>query len=280
MSITRPRIAIAGSGLAGLHCAVELAASAEVTVYERLPVAGGEHWEDREHARLIRQAQQQGVLFAPGAQVIRWEGDRLLAVGAHGGVAEADALVIATGHRPPTRAELRIDGDRCAGIVPATLALHLLHQRVRLGVNVIIAGDAPWATECIELMTAGRGPRTSVLWLGGSATISNPAVTVRPDVRVTATHGMPRITGVTVEDGDNVEQIACDGLILAGPAVPYRNVDGAVLDDAPVVYAQREIGSAEDSAQIGRRAARSALAHARTQPHLRTAVAPRIGQPL
>ncbi|OBF25119.1 FAD-dependent oxidoreductase [Mycobacterium sp. ACS4331] len=277
----RTRIAIAGSGLAGLHCAVELAASGEVTVYERLPVAGGEHWEDRAHASLIRQAQRQGVRFAPGTQVIRWEGDRLLAIGGFGGTAEADALVIATGHRPPTRAELRIDGHRCAGIMPATLAVHLLQQRVRLGANVIIAGDAPWAAECIELMTAGWGPRaSSVLWLADSATISNPSVTVRPGVRIIAAHGMPRITGVAVDAGGALEHIACDCLILAGPAVPYRNVDGAVFEDTAVVYAQRENGSTEDSAQIGRRAARSALEYAQTRPHARTAVAPRIGQPL
>ncbi|KUI27918.1 FAD-dependent oxidoreductase [Mycobacterium sp. GA-2829] len=280
MNTTRPRVAIAGSGLAGLHCAVQLASSADVTVYERLPVAGGEHWEDQDHAGLIREAKRQRVRFAPGTQVMRWEADRLLAVGEHGGVAAADALVIATGHRPPARAELRIDGDRCAGIVTATLALHLLQQRVRLGANVIILGDSRWATECVELMTAGRGTGTSVLWLGGSAAISNPSVTVRQNVRVTATHGMPRITGVTVEDGESAEQITCDCLILAGPAVPYRNVDGAVLDDAPVVYAQREVGSAEDPAQIGRRAANMALAQAKTQTHLRTRVAPRIGKPL
>ncbi|BBZ32037.1 FAD-dependent oxidoreductase [Mycolicibacterium confluentis] len=259
---TRPHIAIAGSGLAGLHTAAQLAPSADVTVYERLPVAGGEHWEDPSHARLITDAQQLGVRFAPGTQVIRWEGDRLLAVGTFGGIVAADAFVVATGHRPPTRAELRIDGDRCAGVVPATLALHLLQQRVRLGTDVVIAGDAPWAKECIELMTGA-----SVRWLGAQG---------RPAARVTATHGMPRITGVTVVDGQDVEEIACDCLILAGPPLPYRNVDGAILDDAPVVFAQ----GADDHALVGQRAARAALDLAQNEFRTRIAVEPRIGRPL
>ncbi|HTM86216.1 MAG TPA: NAD(P)-binding protein, partial [Mycobacterium sp.] len=61
--MTRPRIAIAGSGLAGLHTAVTLSASADVTVYERLPVPGGEHWEDPEHRRMVRRAHKNGVRF-------------------------------------------------------------------------------------------------------------------------------------------------------------------------------------------------------------------------
>jgi hypothetical protein len=255
----RPHIAVAGSGLSGLHTAVQLAPSADVTVYERLPVAGGEHWEDPSHARLIAEAQRLGVRFAPGTQVLRWEGDRLLAVGTFGGTVAADALVVATGHRPPTRADLRIDGHRCAGVVPATLALHLLHQGVRLGTEVVIAGDAPWAHECVRLMKDA-----SVRWISG------------PSARITATHGMPRITGVTVVDGDDVEQIACDCLILAGPPLPYRNVDGAVLDDDPAVFAQ----GPGDHAQIGQRAAREALALAQNESRTRIAVEPRIGQPL
>ncbi|KWX66430.1 FAD-dependent oxidoreductase [Mycobacterium sp. NAZ190054] len=279
MTTAKPHIAIAGSGLAGLHCAVALAPAADVTVYERLPVAGGEHWADRDHARLIRHARRQGVRFAAGTQVIRWEGDRLLAVGDRGGLAVADALVIATGHRPPTRTELHIDGHRCAGVVPATLALHLLAQRVRLGTNVVVAGDAPWAAECVETITTGRRRAASVLWVGADSRTTGSTLTVRPGARITATHGMPRITGVTIEEGSKAENIASDCLILAGPAVPYRNVDGAVLDDDPAVYAQREPGRAESTAQIGQRAARSALAYAGTRTQAHTAVAPRIGQP-
>ncbi|MGV0812559.1 FAD-dependent oxidoreductase [Mycolicibacterium boenickei] len=278
MTITRPRIAVAGSGLAGLHCAVNLAASAEVTVYERLPVPGGEHWEDGEHGSLVRRARRNGVRFAAGTQVVRWEGDRLLAVGERGGIAAADALVVATGHRPPTRTELRIDGNRCAGVVPATLALHLLQQRVDLGRHVVVVGDSHWAAECVTMLTAQRGA-SAIVWVDTTRRSLPPDVTSVSDARVAATHGMPRITGVTVETALAVEKVACDCLILAGPAVAYRNIDGAVLDDEPAVYAQRHPDTTDSSARIGLLAARDALASGRAAPHPHVPVLPRIGLP-
>jgi hypothetical protein len=279
MTNLRPSIAIAGSGLAGLHCAVALSTAADVTVYERLPVAGGEHWDDPEHRRLVRRASDNGVRFAAGTQVVRWEGDHLLAIGEHGGLAGADALVVATGHRPPTRAELSIDGHRCAGVVPATLALHLLQQRIHLGSNVIIAGQSHWASECIDVLTAGRRPASSVLWLGADTRAPHPTVTMLPDVRITGTHGMPRITGVTVESASIPEHIACDCLILAGPPIAYRNIDGAVLDDDPAIYAQRSDEGRETSAHLGAAAAQRAMDHARTRHHTRVPVDTRIGRP-
>lgn len=279
MTTTQPRIAVAGSGLAGLHCALALSNSASVTVYERLPVPGGEHWEDAGHAQLVGQARDQGVRFAAGTQVVRWEGDRLLAVGEYGGVDEADALVVATGHRPPTRSELHIDGHRTAGVIPATLALHLVAQRVQLGTNVVVAGSSQWASECIAAMTSGSRRAAAILWVGHDGRAPHHLVTTVPGARVTATHGMPRITGVTVESAGRAERIACDCLILAGPPLPYRNIDGAVLDDEPAVYAQRDRGEFEPSAQIGSKAAVRALADANARHHPRTPVDPRIGLP-
>lgn len=279
MTATQPRIAVAGSGLAGLHCAIALSASAEVTVYERLPVSGGEHWEDPAHARLIREARDQDVRFAAGTQVVRWEGDCLLAVGEHGGLTGADALVVATGHRPATRSELRIDGDRSAGVVPATLALHLIQQRVALGANVVVAGESHWAAECIAAMASARRPAATITWVGHDAHSPHRIVTALPGARVTATHGMPRITGVTIESAGTSERLACDCLILAGPPVPYRNIDGAVLDQDPAVFAQRDVGESEPSEQIGLKAAVRALADAKAPHRSRIPVEPRIGLP-
>jgi D-hydroxyproline dehydrogenase subunit alpha len=278
MTTTRPHIAIAGSGLAGLQCAVGLVRTADVTVYERLPVAGGEHWEDPGHHGLVAQARLGGVRFAAGTQIVRWEGDRLLAVGEDGGIAAADALVVATGHRPPTRTELRIDGNRCAGVLPATLALHLLQQRVRLGRHIVVAGDAHWAAECIATIRAGRSGFASITWIGGPSQSAYRDVIVMPEARVGATCGTPRITGVIVESPTTAEHLICDSLILAGPALPYRNIDGAVLDDEPAIYAQRD-AAALSPAQIGLLAARRALAYAQAECHAHLPVLPRIGLP-
>jgi D-hydroxyproline dehydrogenase subunit alpha len=279
VTTTKPHIVIAGSGLAGLHCAVTLSASAEVTVYDRLPVPGGDHWEDHDHRSLTRRALDNGVRFAAGTQVVRWEGDRILAIGEQGGIARADALVVATGHRPSTRAELGINGDRCAGVVPATLALHLLKQQVHLGDNVVVAAGSPWSTECITELTSGPRPSASVVAVGANRPPTHPHVTAMPDARIVATHGMPRIAGVTVESDTGRGQLACDCLILGTAAVPYRNIDGAILDDAPVVYAQRLTDDDEPPGRLGMRAARQALALATNPHHPHIPVIPRIGPP-
>jgi hypothetical protein len=100
-----------------------------------------------------------------------------------------------------------------------------------------------------------------------------------PDVRITGTHGMPRITGVTVESASIPEHIACDCLILAGPPIAYRNIDGAVLDDDPAIYAQRSDEGRETSAHLGAAAAQRAMDHARTRHHTRVPVDTRIGRP-
>ncbi|WP_335582847.1 FAD-dependent oxidoreductase [Mycolicibacterium vaccae] len=277
-------IVVAGSGLLGLHAAIALRPAADVTVYERLPVPGGEQWEHPEHARLVRRAHSSGVRFAAGTQVIRWEGDRVLAIGEHGGLTAADALVVATGHRPANRSELRIDGDRCAGVVPATLALHLLAQGVHLGSEVVITGDSHWAEECIAAMTTGARPAASIHWLGRQGPAPHPAVTTRPDLRVTGAHGMPRIRGVSVEgtagrSGSGVEHLVCDCLILAGPAIPYRNIDGAVLDGDTAVFAQRSGQEFKTADQIGAAAARMAIERAKAPQHQHVPTLPRIGSP-
>jgi hypothetical protein len=283
-------IVVAGSGLNGLHTAIALRTASmdvtvDVTVYERLPVPGGEHWEHPEHARLIRQALSSGVRFAAGTQVIRWEGDRVLAIGEHGGLVAADALVVATGHRPANRSELRIHGDRCAGVVPATLALHLLAQGVHLGSEVVVAGDSHWARECITALTTGGRPARTIQWVGHDGDVPHPAVTNRPNVRVVGAHGMPRIRGISVggapdrQSGWVLKHLVCDCLILAGPEIPYRNIDGAVLDDDPAVFAQRGPQTSGTAAQIGSSAARRALelAKATHRPHI--PLEPRIGLP-
>jgi hypothetical protein len=89
---------------------------------------------------------------------------------------------------------------------------------------------------------------------------------------------MPRIVGVTVESGTDSRQLVCDCLILGAAPVPYRNIDGAILDDAPVVYAQRLADEQEPAGRIGIRSAPLALGQAGRQfPHV--PVTPRIGLP-
>ena len=249
----RPRVAIAGSGVAGLACAAALGRAAETSVLERLPVAGGEHWQEPLVARLVADARAVGARFVLATQAVRWDGRRLLALGEESAVLDADALVVATGHRPLTRAELGIVGPRCGGIVPASVALHLVHHRVVLGRRPVVVGGAPDA-----LALAGRIGAAVVAPGGLDADPPAPAYEARP----VAVDGFPRITALHAElrDGRRI-RLDCDALVLAEGRVPYRNVDGAVLGGPGVAFAQPGGRARDDAATeaAGRAAAEQAL---------------------
>lgn len=256
----RPSIAVAGSGVAGLACAAALRRRGEAVVLERLPVAGGEQWQESLVARLVAEARASGARFLLGTQAVRWDGRRLLALGQESAIVEADALVIATGHRPLTRAELGIVGPRCGGIVPATVALHLVHHGVVLGRRPVVVGGSA------EALALARRIGAAVLVSGGLD--EHPGVQAYDRSRAVAVEGFPRITGVLVERADRSRfRVECDALVLAEGRAPYRNVDGAVLGGPGVVFAQ-PAGRARDDAATeaaGRAAAERALAVAREE---------------
>ena len=279
----RRRVVVVGSGLAGLQSAVDLSRHADVTIFERLPVLGGEHWQDPTHARLVAQAAAAGVRSAAGTQVIRWSAGRAVAAGTAGGLYKADALVIATGHRPRTRAESRIDGTRCGGVLAATVAEHLQAQRIQIGRRVVILGGGH-LTARIAGDVAQHGS-CMVVGTDTSSDRSNPMqIRCLPNARIVRTLGMPRIEAVEIEDGEQSWIEPCDALVLAEGDLPYRNVDGAVLPAPRLVFAQRGdthivAATAPWSAiEAGQRAAREAL-DAADQDHQSSVVRPRIGAP-
>ncbi len=232
-------IAVVGSGVAGLACAEALG---ECVVFERLPVAGGEEWEHlREEVASCRAA-----TFATGTQAIRWDGHTLQSIGFHGGDHAFDAVVIATGHRPSTAAELGIAGGRTSGIFPATVAIHLLHHGATLGRRVVVAGSGRWAEPVLAELSGA----------------------VHVD-RVDAVRGAERVERVEVGD----DALECDALVLAAGNHPYRNVDGAISQGPGVVFAQ-----GPDSVEAGRRAAEEARREA-ARPSASIETVMRIGPP-
>lgn len=236
----RPRVAIAGSGLAGLACAAALAERAEVTVYERLPVAGGERWEDPRHAKLAGMARASGAHLALGTQAIRWDGRAVLAVGQAGGLGPAGALVVATGHRPLTMAELGIAGPRCGGIVPATVAEHLVGHRVRLGRRpLVVGGGAAALTLAAALAAQGCDAVTLLAPDGPGPAAAPPGVEIHAGARPALVEGEARVSALVAErPGAAPLRLECDALVLAHGRVPYRNVDGAVGPAPGVAFAQ------------------------------------------
>ncbi|HEX5559316.1 MAG TPA: FAD-dependent oxidoreductase [Gaiellales bacterium] len=252
-------VAIVGAGITGLACAAELAPGERVEVFDRIPVAGGVHgWRAPETVALHRAALRAGAAMRLGATAVRWDGEALVAVGPDGVQRlPAAALVVATGARPLTRAELGIAGGRPAGVVPAPVACHLAENGLLVGRRPCVVGGGDWAARaCHELLAAGAEAVTLLAPDGPSRPLPG-GVRVVEGVTPAAVEGGPRVTALLAGD----ERIACDAVVLAHGLAPLRNVDGAVWEGPGVVYA----GSLADPATVAgaREAGARAAAEAR-----------------
>lgn len=261
--MTTPTVAIAGSGLAGLACADALAGRAGCLLLERLPVLGGEHWRDPAVARLAARVRRQQARLLLGSLAIRWDGRQVLSIGHQGARLDpADALVVATGHRPLSRAELGIEGPRCGGVLPATVALHLLRAGVRLGRRPLVVGGTGWAAAAVAELLRQPVEEVTVLASGPldlpRRPGNTPRVRVHAGARAVALRGDPRVEAVQARLPDGrLTSLACDAVILAAGRVPMRNIDGAVADGDGVAFAQG--GDEHGQEAAGRTAAEEAL---------------------
>lgn len=249
MTESHSRVIIAGSGLAGLVCAADLAEEASVTLVERLPVVGGTDWEEETIAVLAGRVVAAGVTAVCGTQALRWAPGRLFAAGMEGGVYPADVLVVATGHRPGTAAESGIGGVRCGGVIPGPVAMHLLASGVLPGRRPVVLGDTRLA--CLVSDELLRGGAEAVIRLApgwSSEATSAPGITLQ-DALPLAIKGESRVEALeAITSSGGVVELPCDALILAGNRTPYRNVDGALEDSERVVMAQCCQGEDSDEA--------------------------------
>lgn len=233
--MTRRPLLVVGAGPSGLGCAAALAAQQPVELIDRIPVAGGEWgWQTPDVENLVRSAKNAGVRFRLGSSACRWDaGQLLLAAPGHIRWVTGAHLFFAGGIRPATAAELWMLGDRPAGILPATVAVHLLEAGVPLWRRPVVVGPGPWATRVTALISA----------LGGRVTtIDLPAVGLPSSSRLGCgirVIGRSRVQAIFVPSPDGPREIACDAVILAAHPRPVRNLDGALADDAAgVTYAQ------------------------------------------
>ena len=246
---------VVGAGPSGLGCAAELARHGRVVLLDRIPVPGGTAgWSGRASQRLVREAVSRGVTFRLGETALRYSGRRLL-IASPSGFQDVDSahLFFAGGLRPATPANLHIDGERPAGVLPATVAEHLLHTGVRLWNTVAVLGDGPWARPVAELCRA-RGTRVVALsdhaeW--GDQRVDSP-------LRLSVL-GRNRITHVRLQQEAEDVVIPCDALILAADPTPNRNVTGALVEGTPgVTFHQPTLPvKLEDRFEAGIHAARS-----------------------
>lgn len=204
---------VAGAGSRGLIAARLLAESnVTTTLVERLPAVerGGPE------SRLLKEAKSAGVDVRFASTACVWTGASLQAMSPSGTESfEASVLVVATGSRPWTRAELGIAGDRCAGILPGTAALHMIEFGLLPGRRPLIVGRGRLADRLAEALPGSVRP---ILVSGRSE-------------RIISAHGRSRIESVTIERGGQLEELSTDALLLAAGSAPMRNIDGAVLLD-------------------------------------------------
>lgn len=266
-----PNVVIAGSGQRGLLCAERLAsAGVSVTVVERLPHPGGQEPE-RSAGQLARAARRAGARFVLGTLAVRYDGTGVQILGVDGeAMLPCDALIVATGSRPATRAELGITGDRCAGVLPGPAAVHLTQAGVLLGHRPLIAGSGPFAVHCAKVqLSAGASQVTMTLPAGTTAEAAVPAgVRVFAGYQVASVHGTARVQvavlhrnaestasqpaaevaprGAEVRRAERESaqrdsglfRIAIDALILAADMRPMRNVEGAISGRDGVFFCQ------------------------------------------
>ena len=254
-----PDVAVVGAGITGLACATALRGEADVTVVDRVPVTGGVHgWEAPETRDLTRDC---GAELALGATAVRWDGEQLLVIGQDGARwIPARVLVIATGTRPLGRAELGIAGPRPAGVVAATVAVHLAENGLLVGRQPLVVGGGDWAHRAAhELLHAGAETVTMACpdgLLGSHRGGDRERVRMLAGVRPVSVSGASRVEAVQLDNGERVD---CDALVLGHGAAPLRNVDGAVWDGPRTVYAQplRDPATVDGARSAGTEAARA-----------------------
>ena len=201
---------------------------------DRLPVFGGAAGWDRPEIRdYATAAAALGVELHLGQTAIRWSGQRVLVLGPGScRWVAAQHLFMAGGLRPATVADLEITGDRPAGVVPATVAEHLLDTGVALWRTVVIVGEGPWAA---RVAGHARALGSRIVALGSAAGWADEHLG-RP--HRCSIVGRDRVRALRLDYGGagaaSVD-VACDAVVLAADPVPSRNVDGAVRPGSPGV---------------------------------------------
>jgi pyruvate/2-oxoglutarate dehydrogenase complex dihydrolipoamide dehydrogenase (E3) component len=224
-------VAVVGAGQSGLIAARMLAERRlATTLVERLPAPGGQEPEGAPERRLADAARAAGVAMRLGTFAVRWTGDELVTLGVEGATRlRVEALVVATGTRPATRAELGIAGDRCAGVLPATAAVHLIEAGVLPGYSPAVCGGGGLARRCAELLLESGAHQVTVISDHDPVVELPGEVRVLNDWRITSAHGVTRLAALWLARGEARERVAADALLLAAGRIPMQNIDGAVL---------------------------------------------------
>jgi NADPH-dependent 2,4-dienoyl-CoA reductase/sulfur reductase-like enzyme len=229
-------VVVAGAGRSGLHAARLLAGRGlAVTVVERLPHPGGQEPEPGT-ARLAATARNTGARFLLATMVVSLTGQHAETLGISGAQRlPADALVVATGSRPATLAELRISGDRCAGILPGSAAIHLIEAGVLPGWNPVVLGSGDLAQHCLTACLRAGAQCVSAVRPAPATFTVPPRAGAYDGWELDSIQGGPRVRRVVLsKDGDTLT-VQADAVVLAHGRRPMRNIDNALHDTGIVV---------------------------------------------
>ena len=248
---------IIGAGAAGISaaCAAWDAGCRNVVLVDRLPYSGGvlpqclhegfglaafgkELTGPAYAEKLSEQLAQTGVRFLPGREVLAVTEEKTAVLSGSGGVEEIrfERLILATGSRERSIGALPVAGTRPAGVFTAGQAQEMINLRHwQLGRRVVILGSGDLGMILARRFTLEGKQVLAVLeqnaHVGGMARnyrrcIEAYHIPIRYRCTIREIHGMPRITGVTVEDLDSGERkiLPCDTLVTAVGLVPEREL--------------------------------------------------------
>jgi len=229
---------VAGAGQSGLRVAAELARWMHVTLVERLPACGGQEPERPIGDELTAAVLAAGVEVRLGTCAVAWNGHALATLGIDGDDRiEAAALVVATGCRPATRGELGIGGDRCAGVLPAPAAVHLVESGILVGRRPAVVGGGEQARHVAELLLDAGAVAVTVVASEGAEAMPAP-VQVYSGWRAEEIRGTARVESLTISRDGAGDRVVADAVILAAGRLPARNIEGAVFGGPNVVFCQ------------------------------------------
>jgi hypothetical protein len=227
---------VVGAGRSGLHASRMLADHGlAVTLVERLPAAGGQEPEPAT-AALAKASRNAGVELVLGTLAVSLTGSEVQTLGILGArTYHIDALVVATGTRPATLGELRVTGDRCAGILPGSAAVHLIQSGVLPGWRPVVIGGGDLAAHCVDLCLRAGARSISVVSPSGRGFAAAPDVDTYDAWELLSISGRPRVDHVVVAKGSEILSVTADAVILAHERRAMRNIEGAVRDGGIVV---------------------------------------------
>lgn len=261
----RTELLIIGAGAAGISAASAAwdAGCRDIILTDRLPYPGGvlpqclhegfglaaygsELTGPAYAERLAKALAQTGVHFLPGREVLTVTKEKTAVLSGSGGMEEIrfERLILATGCRERNIGSLPITGTRPAGIFTAGQAQEMINlHHWQLGDRIVILGSGDLGMILARRFTLEGKQVLAVLeqeaHFGGLARnyhrcIEAYRIPIRYRCTVREIHGMPRITGVTVEDLDSGERelLSCDTLITAVGLVPERELIRG-LEEAP-----------------------------------------------